>query len=231
MSAVIYKFERPAAQPKPARKPTTIERPLPEPATETGRNFRLRQQRRDDWCRADAIREYWKAAREMDSAIHRVQRCELPEGDLHQPLVPGSCWPIITKYRAAIMAQLLTPAPTVREIEWKRAVFKHGDHEYTDVKPERIERAIAEDVEFLRAHPTRRSGKRGMDPQKLEERRAFKAAFRSRVTAFAEQNGIDKSELAWLGRLKHEDLATFAERHRLSYDWLLEGKGQTFRSA
>ena len=202
-------------------------RPLPEPATETGRNFRLRQQRQTDWRRADALREYWKAAREMDSAIHRVQRFELPEGDLHQPLVLGSCWPILAKYRAAIMAQLLTPAPTAREIEWKRAVFKHGDHEYTDTKPERIERAIAEDVEFLRAHPTRRSGKRGMDPQKLEERRAFKAAFRARVTAFAEQNGIDKSELAWLGRLKHQDLAAFAERHRVSYGWLLEGWGQS----
>jgi len=51
----------------------------------------------------------------------------LPEGDLHQPLVPGSWKPILAKYRAAIMAQLLTPAPTAREIEWKRAVFKHGD--------------------------------------------------------------------------------------------------------
>jgi hypothetical protein len=39
-------------------------------------------------------------------------------------------------------------------------VFKHGDHKYTDIKPERIERAIAEDVEFLRSHPTRRGGRR-----------------------------------------------------------------------
>ncbi len=57
------------------------------------------------------------------------------------------------------MSQLLTPAPTVAEVAWKRAAFKAGDHRYTDVKPERIERAIADDVEFLRAHPTRRSSK------------------------------------------------------------------------
>jgi hypothetical protein len=56
------------------------------------------------------------------------------------------CWDMVAKYREAIMAQLLTPAPTAREIEWKRAAFKAGDHEYTDVKPERIERAIADDV-------------------------------------------------------------------------------------
>ena len=178
------------------------ERPQREEGeTETGRNFRLRQERRGDWCRADAVREYWKAARAMDSAIHRVQQSELPEGDLHKPLAPGSWKPILAKYHAAIMAQLLTPAPTAREIEWKRAVFKHGDHEHTDIKPERIERAIAEDVEFLRTHPTRRSGKQGMDPKKLEERRAWKAAFRARVTAFAEKRGIPKSELAWLGRI------------------------------
>jgi len=99
----------------------------------------------------------------MDSAIHRVQQHELPEGDLHKPLAPDSCWPIIAKYRAAIMAQLLTPAPTAREIEWKRAVFKHGDHKHTDIKPERIERAIADDVEFLKAHPVRQSRKRDQE--------------------------------------------------------------------
>jgi len=53
--------------------------------------------------------------------------------------------------------QLLTPASTVAEIAWKRAAFKAGDHKYTDVKPERIERAIADDVEFLKAHPVRQS--------------------------------------------------------------------------
>jgi hypothetical protein len=147
-----------AASSEPVSKPFRT-----EPATATGKNHRLRQQRRGDWCRADAVREYWKAAREMDSAIHRVQQHELPEGDQHQPLAPGSLWPIIAKYRAAIIAQLLTPAPTALEITWKRAVFKHGDHEHTDIKPERIERAIADDVEFLKAHPVRQSRKRDQE--------------------------------------------------------------------
>lgn len=227
-TAQIFQFA--AIRPKLGKKTGSSREPvstLPrnEPATETGRNFRLRQQRRDEWLRADAVREYWKAARKMDSAIHRVQNHELPEGEMHQPLVPRSWQPIMAKYRAAIMAQLLTPAPTAREIEWKRAAFKAGDHGYTDVKPEMIERAIAADVEFLKAHPTRRSGKQGMDPQKLEERREWKTAFRARVTAFADKNGISKSELAWLGRLKHQELAAFADRHRLSYDWLLTGEG------
>jgi hypothetical protein len=196
----------------------------PEPETETSKNYRLRLQRRHDWWVANARREYWRIAAKMDDAISHAKRVGLPEGDLHPELAPRKCYDLIAKYREAIMAQLLMPAPTAADVAWKRSTFKHRDHEYTDVKPERIERAIADDVEFLKTHPTRRKG--GITPEALEKRHAWKAAFRARVTLFAEQNGIDKTELAWLGRIKHQDIAAFAERHRLSYDWLLEGDGQ-----
>jgi len=59
----------------------------------------------------------------------------------------------------------------------------------------------------------------------MEKAREWKTAFRARVTLYAERNGIDKSELAWLGRIKHEHLAAFADRYGLSYEWLLEGSG------
>ena len=67
-----------------------------------------------------------------------------------------------------------------------------------------------------------------MDPKKLEERRAWKAAFRARVTTFAEKNSIPKSELAWLGRIKHHEIANFTEKHGVNLEWLLEGKGRIF---
>jgi hypothetical protein len=191
----------------------------------TGKNFRLRQERHVNWRKADALREYWRAALKMNGAISRVQNHDMPEGELHPQYEPEQHWTLVGKWRAALMQQLLTPAPSTLEVTWKRAAFKAGQHRHTDIKPERIERAIADDVEFLKTHPTRRSGKCGMDPEKLEKRHAWKAAFRARVTLYADQNGIDKSELAWLGRLKHEDLAAFADRHRLSYDWLLTGEG------
>jgi hypothetical protein len=35
------------------------------------------------------------------------------------------------------------------------ATLAGGQHKHTDIKAERIERAIADDVEFLTAHPTR----------------------------------------------------------------------------
>jgi len=37
---------------------------------------------------------------------------------------------------------------------------KAGKHKHTDLKTERAERAIADDVEFLKAHPVRQSRKR-----------------------------------------------------------------------
>jgi len=107
----------------------------------------------------------------------------------------------------------------MRSVTWKRAELKAGRHKHTDLKTERIERSIADDVEFLRAQPTRQT--RGL----MDKAREWKTAFRARVTLYAEQNGIDKSELAWLGRIKHEHLVVFADRYGLSYEWLLEGSG------
>jgi hypothetical protein len=123
----------------------------------TCKNQRIRQQLHANWRKADALRVYWRASFEMSGAISRVQNHDMPEGDLHPQRNPDDHWAILAKYRAAIVQQLLTPASTVAEVTWKRATFKAGQHRHTDVKPERIERAIADDVEFLKAHPTRRS--------------------------------------------------------------------------
>ena len=212
---------------KPASKvPQLRELPRNEDGiTDTCINQRLWGDRRDVWRAADAVMDYWHAVMKMDTAISRVQNCDTPEGNLHPIREPKNYWGLVANYRIAWARLMLTPAPDMLCVTWKRAELKAEKHKHTDLKTERIERAIDDDVEFLRTHPTRRSGKQGMDPKKLEERRAFKAAMRARVTLFAERNGIDKSELAWLGRIKHQDLAAFAERHQLSYDWLLTGEG------
>jgi hypothetical protein len=53
----------------------------------------------------------------------------------------------------------LTPAPDAAAVAWKKRALAGGDHEYTDVKTERIERVIADDLAFLAAHPVRQSNK------------------------------------------------------------------------
>jgi hypothetical protein len=64
---------------------------------------------------------------------------------------------IVATWRASLVKQMLTPAPDVGAVTWKKAALQGGQHRHTDVKPERLERAIADDVAFLDAHPTRRS--------------------------------------------------------------------------
>jgi hypothetical protein len=127
-----------------------------ENVSTTCKNQRIRQQRHARWREADVLREYFRASLEFGRAISGLQRHNLPEGDLHPQRDRDFDYAILAKYRAAIVQQLLTPASTVAEITWKRAAFKAGQHRHTDEKPERIERAIADDVEFLKAHPTRR---------------------------------------------------------------------------
>ncbi len=91
----------------------------------------------------------------MEVAISGAQRHHLPEGDNHPPYVPGDRDTALVQWRAAIVAQMLTPAPYASAVAWKRAALKSGQHRHTDVKTERIERAIAADVAWLAAHPTR----------------------------------------------------------------------------
>ena len=127
-----------------------------EGLTETAKNSRLRGDRRDVWLEADAVIDYWHLSMKMDSVISRVQRHGTPEGDLHPTHDPKNHWRLVAKYREAWAHLMLTPAPDAKAVVWKRAQLKAGRHKYTDLTTERIERAIADDVEFLRAHPTRR---------------------------------------------------------------------------
>jgi hypothetical protein len=149
--------------------------------TVTCQNRRLRDTRHEAWREADAIREYWKARLEMESAIELAQRRGLPEGNNHSPHDPNERWTLLANWRQAIAQQLLTPAPDTRAVAWKKAALAGGQHEYTGVKTEQIERAIADDLAFLAAHPIRR----GPDSETLARRRAFKEAMRQAKPATA----------------------------------------------
>jgi hypothetical protein len=51
--------------------------------------------------------------------------------------------------------KLLTPAPDLRAVTWKRAQLAGRRFSHLPTRKERVERAIADDVAFLDAHPTR----------------------------------------------------------------------------
>jgi hypothetical protein len=166
--------KKPASRPKRAPTPDVLascrrlldERPAAEPMTETARNGQLRSKRREAWRAASAAREYWHARWKLQHAIAIAQIAKIPEGynhpaiNLADPEHPES----LKNYRAAIAKQLLTPAPDLGAVTWKKAALKAGEHKYTDVKSERIERAIADDLAFLAAHPVRQTRRARSEP-------------------------------------------------------------------
>jgi hypothetical protein len=127
----------------------------------TAANGRLRKERGDAWWAAWAATRYWRARLKFEDAISTVQRGGLPEGDSHPAVDPDDRRPMVEKWRAALVRQLLTPAPHAAAVKWKQTELakSKGQIRLTDVKPERIECAITEDLAFLAAHPVRQSNR------------------------------------------------------------------------
>jgi hypothetical protein len=121
--------------------------------TTTMKNRRLRDERKEAWRRADAVTNYWKARLQfMDAASIAARRGLREEGCHYCEIDHKARWAVLESYRAAIGKQLLTLAPDVASVNWKRA---HMTKVLIEVKRERVEQAIADDMAFLGAHPTR----------------------------------------------------------------------------
>ncbi len=126
-----------AARPKLGKKIDTRSAPIPAPQCEEGvsdtaKNQRLRDDRRDVWREANTVMTYWRASMKMHSAIMCVQRHQLPEGDLHAPSEHGEFHRLCAKWRQAWARLMLTPAADMRSVTWKRAQLKAENHKHTD---------------------------------------------------------------------------------------------------
>ena len=63
-----------------------------------------------------------------------------------------------------------------------------------------------------------------MNPERLAQRRAFNEALRARLRMVAAARAVPDAEMKWIGRLRHEDLVEFVQKHRLIWAWVLCGK-------
>jgi hypothetical protein len=223
MSAEIIKFSdsvsRRAATDKIASAFNGFRQPRPELSV-TAKNSRLRIERRDVWWMAEAAVRYWSARREFNSAVERAQKCGIPEGRSHASFNPDDDSDLVARWREAIVRQLLAPAPDAMAVKWKQA----QDDRYLPVEPKRIERAIADDLAFLAAHPTKRSNSEAM-----ARSREFKEAMRQRIREVAAARGLSDEEIKPILRLKHQDIGEFCMKHSVSLEWLLEGAGPIFK--
>jgi hypothetical protein len=143
----------------------------------TAENGRLRQERNEVWRMADAATRYWRLRIDFQSAVSWAQRMGTPEGRFH-PSDPEECdrMSMVQRWRAALVKQLLTPAWDGASVKWKQAALARGEHRYTDVKSDRIERAIADDLAFLAAHPIRMSNSETMARRRRLKRRCGNAS-------------------------------------------------------
>jgi hypothetical protein len=149
-------------------KPIAMElEPEPErPARDEGelsttcKNSRLRQARDEAWNRASRTTSYWRARLDWHSELECAQNRGLADSGSFPPAADENRYSLVDTWREAVVKQLLTPAPNVAAVAWKRAKLSGRDFRHLAVKPDRVERAIADDLAFLAAHPVRRSNRR-----------------------------------------------------------------------
>jgi hypothetical protein len=126
-------------------------------STTTARNGKLREKRKEIWRAAEAATRYWRVRLDFNDAVEQAQRMEIPEGRYHPIGDRDERLPMVKRWREAMARQLLTPAPDVGHMEENGASREAASlYRY----PERVERAIADDLAFLAAHPVRQSNRR-----------------------------------------------------------------------
>jgi hypothetical protein len=147
------------AQYRAERKARREARELIPPATETCRNHRLRLSRRDAWGAARRLTDYWRARLDWESALSLAQEHNIADANSYPKCddYGKDRWSLLDLWRTALVKQMLTPAPDVAAVAWKRAQLRAEQYRYTDVKPERLQCAIDADVEWLKAHPSKKS--------------------------------------------------------------------------
>jgi hypothetical protein len=127
--------------------------------TDTCRNQRLRLGRREAWWQADRLTDFQRARMDWHSALACAQSWNVPGAKLYPECKDNDAGrgEEVSRWRAALMAQMLTPAPTVGDVEWKRTQLRGGQHKFTDIPEKKLQAAIDADVAWLKAHPTRKS--------------------------------------------------------------------------
>jgi hypothetical protein len=198
---------------------------LPPPATETAKNARIRIARRDAWWLACRATEYWHARLKWQYQLEVAQKYGIGDSGSFPSAKNESRFGVVDTWREAVAKQLLTPAPDGGAVTWKRAKIKSDEFKHLPITLARAEQAIAEDLAFLAAHPTRRSNSEAM-----ARSREFKEVMRQRIRDIAASRGLSDEEIKPVWSLKHQRVAEFVDKHGVNFKWLYEGMGSIFKT-
>jgi hypothetical protein len=200
---------------------------LPPPATETAKNARIRTARREAWWLAERVADYWHARFKWRDELWTAQRYGIADSASFPSVENENRFGLLGMWREAVAKRLLTPAPTLADVAWKRAKIKSDEFNQLPITLARAEQAIADDLAFLAAHPTRR----GIDSEAMARRREFNEAMRQRIREIAASRDLSDEEIRpVLSRLKHQRVAEFVDKHGVNFKWLYEGMGSIFKT-
>jgi hypothetical protein len=129
----------------------------PETLTVTCQNKRLREQRRIHWRVAEVTTKYWRTRMDWCAALTSAQAAGIKEGAGDKGDHRADRDFSLQKWRDAIGAQMLTPAPDVGAITWKRGQMRDHQWHWSSVTDKQVERALAADIAWLEQHPTKKS--------------------------------------------------------------------------
>jgi hypothetical protein len=123
------------------------------PSIDTAKNFEIRVRRREAWSFAERMTKYWRARLGWGSALGIAQQYGIADSSSFLP--PSERAELVKKWRAAVGYQLITPAPHLSAVAWKRGKLISREFAHLTVNKERVQWAISEDLAFLAAHSTR----------------------------------------------------------------------------
>lgn len=130
-------------------------------STDISLNEKLRDLRKEPWGRADAKVRFLNAMRELHDAAGSAQRHGLALARDATVLDEVERFDLVEKCRRALIEQLLTPAPSVADLAWKRRkVGSLNEFDWVGATPKQVEKALAADETFLRSFPARHSPNR-----------------------------------------------------------------------
>jgi hypothetical protein len=105
------------------------------------------------------LTDYWRARLDWQSALSVAQSNNVADANSYPKCEDGRL-ALVDQWRAALLKKMLTPAPDQNAVNWKRAQLAGRNARSNfgnDVNPERLQRAIDTDIEWLKAHPSRKS--------------------------------------------------------------------------
>jgi hypothetical protein len=127
-------------------------------------NESLRDLRKEPWRRAEANVRFLRALLELNDATSGAQQYGVAAAAKTSVLNEVERFNLVEQCRRALIEQLLTPAPRVGDLAWKRRkVASLNPYDWVGATPGRVGKALAMDETFLRSFPARHSPNRPAD--------------------------------------------------------------------